>query len=282
MTKNLLLAIFWIVAMQVHAQENFTIRINEQEIDVALDSTYPVEIEGKTFYITVMQKDTLVYETDYFSFKYLKDNNVSEIEVEEGINQAMLMNAEGSGFFVQTYTMFNPKFMEEMMLHELTKESLSYGYQMEKEHYTRQLISGEEINILRATLTYRGEENIYEVTTIGEKDEGILIVSVIMNNQWDMKGKKAVSLMWNTLSYRDDGHRNPEVNGFDSAFYKNLSSTELPDDILIVVDGVPTKDGLNIDPARIESISILKDESATEIYGERGKNGVILIELKKE
>ncbi len=282
MTKNLLLAIFWIVAMQVHAQENFTIRINEQEIDVALDSTYPVEIEGKTFYITVMQKDTLVYETDYFSFKYLKDNNVSEIEVEEGINQAMLMNAEGSGFFVQTYTMFNPKFMEEMMLHELTKESLSYGYQMEKEHYTRQLISGEEINILRATLTYRGEENIYEVTTIGEKDEGILIVSVIMNNQWDMKGKKAVSLMWNTLSYRDDRHRNPEVNGFDSAFYKNLSSTELPDDILIVVDGVPTKDGLNIDPARIESISILKDESATEIYGERGKNGVILIELKKE
>lgn len=282
MTKNLLLAIFWIVAMQVHAQENFTIRINEQKIDVALDSTYPVEIEGNTFYITVMQKDTLVYETDYFSFKYLKDNNVSEIEVEEGINQAMLMNAEGSGFFVQTYTMFNPKFMEEMMLHELTKESLSYGYQMEKEHYTRQLISGEEVNILRAILTYRGEENIYEVATIGEKDEGILIVSVIMNNQWDMKGKKAVSLMWNTLSYRDDGHRNPEVNGFDSAFYKNLSSTELPDDILIVVDGVPTKDGLNIDPARIESISILKDESATEIYGEQGKNGVILIELKKE
>ncbi|MEJ0082008.1 MAG: TonB-dependent receptor plug domain-containing protein [Puia sp.] len=37
----------------------------------------------------------------------------------------------------------------------------------------------------------------------------------------------------------------------------------------------------NINPADIESISVLKDADATAIYGSRGANGVILITTKK-
>lgn len=37
---------------------------------------------------------------------------------------------------------------------------------------------------------------------------------------------------------------------------------------------------LDIDPNDIESISVLKDKSATGVYGEKGKNGVIIITLK--
>jgi TonB-dependent SusC/RagA subfamily outer membrane receptor len=36
----------------------------------------------------------------------------------------------------------------------------------------------------------------------------------------------------------------------------------------------------NLDPADIESIDVLKDKSATDLYGEKGKNGVILITSK--
>ncbi len=39
-------------------------------------------------------------------------------------------------------------------------------------------------------------------------------------------------------------------------------------------------DLLLLNPEDIESISVLKDESATAVYGERGKNGVIIITLK--
>ncbi len=281
--KNLLILLVMVLfTVNLSGQKNFTLRINEQEMDISLGETYQVEMDGKTFNISVMQKDTLTFETDYFSFKYLKENNVSETEVEEGVKQIMLMNAEGSGFIVQTYTMLNPEFMVEMMLHELTKESLSYGYQMEKEYITRNLISGEQVNVHRAILTYKGEENVYEVATVGEKDEGVLIVSVIMNNQWDLVGKKLVEMMWSSFAYRKEEQRNPVSTGFDSNFYRNMSSVELPEEILIVVDGVPVDDPSSIDPDTIESLTILKDESATEVYGERGKNGVILIELKKQ
>jgi TonB-dependent SusC/RagA subfamily outer membrane receptor len=53
-------------------------------------------------------------------------------------------------------------------------------------------------------------------------------------------------------------------------------------DALIVLDGIPFSGNLNdISNEDIESISILKDASATAIYGSRGANGVILIMTKK-
>ena len=58
---------------------------------------------------------------------------------------------------------------------------------------------------------------------------------------------------------------------------------------LFVVDGLPLDnsstgggDPLNfINPQDIESIDVLKDASATAIYGARGANGVIIITTKK-
>lgn len=49
-------------------------------------------------------------------------------------------------------------------------------------------------------------------------------------------------------------------------------------DPLIVVDGIPFQGSLNdIAPSDIKNIDILKDASATAIYGSRGANGVILV-----
>ncbi len=55
-------------------------------------------------------------------------------------------------------------------------------------------------------------------------------------------------------------------------------------DPLYVVDGVPLLSGAAIEtlnPRDIESIDILKDASATAIYGSRGANGVIIVTTKQ-
>ncbi|MEO1626296.1 MAG: TonB-dependent receptor plug domain-containing protein, partial [Bacteroidota bacterium] len=68
------------------------------------------------------------------------------------------------------------------------------------------------------------------------------------------------------------------------------SSLSASNDPLIVVDGIPLEDGdikggrnfLNaINPNDIETFTVLKDASATAIYGSRASNGVILITTKK-
>jgi TonB-linked SusC/RagA family outer membrane protein len=73
---------------------------------------------------------------------------------------------------------------------------------------------------------------------------------------------------------------------------RGVNSINQGRDPLIVLDGVPTFSGgysgaantnvlSDINPADIESIEVLKDGSATAIYGSRAANGVILINTKK-
>src|SRR3546814_19273894 len=46
---------------------------------------------------------------------------------------------------------------------------------------------------------------------------------------------------------------------------------------LVLIDGVPRDNIRTIDANEVASISILKDASATAVFGVRGANGVILI-----
>jgi TonB-linked SusC/RagA family outer membrane protein len=67
-----------------------------------------------------------------------------------------------------------------------------------------------------------------------------------------------------------------------SVMIRGKRSITASNDPLYVVDGVPVTGGINeISPADIESMEILKDASATAIYGARGANGVILITTKQ-
>ena len=50
---------------------------------------------------------------------------------------------------------------------------------------------------------------------------------------------------------------------------------------LVMIDGVERPNYNGLDPNEIETVSILKDASATAIYGVRGANGVILITTRK-
>lgn len=53
-------------------------------------------------------------------------------------------------------------------------------------------------------------------------------------------------------------------------------------DPLYVIDGIPTKSGLEqISQADIESIQVLKDASSATIYGSRAANGVIIVTTKR-
>jgi TonB-dependent SusC/RagA subfamily outer membrane receptor len=49
---------------------------------------------------------------------------------------------------------------------------------------------------------------------------------------------------------------------------------------LFIVDGTEVKSIEHLNPDEIEKIDVLKDKSATAVYGDKGKNGVILITTK--
>lgn len=69
--------------------------------------------------------------------------------------------------------------------------------------------------------------------------------------------------------------------GTSSIVIRGINSVQSGSEPLYVVDGIPLTDINSIAPEDIESIEVLKDASATAIYGSRGANGVILITSKK-
>lgn len=62
-----------------------------------------------------------------------------------------------------------------------------------------------------------------------------------------------------------------------------VGAKSVPDDVLVVIDGRETNmNELNgLDASKINSVTVLKDDSATKIYGEKAKNGVIVVTMKK-
>lgn len=62
---------------------------------------------------------------------------------------------------------------------------------------------------------------------------------------------------------------------------RGIGSISASSDPLYVVDGIPFDGNLNaISPNDIESISVLKDATASALYGSRGANGIIIITTK--
>lgn len=191
------LAIF--CSLQAFSQEDFVIRINDTLINVALDKSYNIEVKGTKLNFIISSKDTLTYTNSFFSFLYPKAYRVSSSKVDAGIEQVSIMTAEGAGIIIQKYESINPTSLNEMMLTEMTKESLSYGFESKRSNYKRTLKSGQEIEVTKAVLRYKDNVNTYEVASIGKKDAGLIIITVRMDEGTNTEGQKIIDLMWKSL-----------------------------------------------------------------------------------
>jgi TonB-dependent SusC/RagA subfamily outer membrane receptor len=62
---------------------------------------------------------------------------------------------------------------------------------------------------------------------------------------------------------------------------RGVGSVSASSEPLYVVDGIPFDGNINaISPNDIESISVLKDATASALYGSRGANGIIIVTTK--
>lgn len=201
--RLVLLTSFLLLSFGLFAQNDYRLQVNNKTIEISTDKEYKLEIEGQELSIRLFAKDTLVYKDDLISFQYPRDYKISQVELEEGIEQLVIMTASGSGILIQKYTSMNPTMLNDLMLAEITKESLSYGYSMTREDYSRVIKSGQTLQVDKAILTYKDETNIYEIASIGSKDEGILIMTMKMDNEFSHTGQKLIDLMWNSIVYKN-------------------------------------------------------------------------------
>lgn len=116
-----------------------------------------------------------------------------------------------------------------------------------------------------------------------------------------LKGEAATKLYGNkgkdgvVLIYTKSKNSNPKINNSVSDLKFILDDTEIKDrkyldtnvlgkNALLIIDGKETRNKKldKIDTDNIESINVIKGKSATKLYGDKGKNGVIVITTKKK
>lgn len=119
-----------------------------------------------------------------------------------------------------------------------------------------------------------GQQKKRDVTGAISSVSAKALSEVPVNNLAQALQGRVAGLYATTNSYRPGADVTIRIRGSRSFSAGN--------DPLYVVDGIPLTGGLNdINPYDIESMEVLKDASATAIYGSRGANGVIIITTRR-
>lgn len=131
------------------------------------------------------------------------------------------------------------------------------------------------------------DEKLNEVVVVGYgKQKKISVTGAVSSIQTkDIRQSSSASLA-NALAGRLPGLTSIQSAGGqpgrdDATMYLRGAATTNGTGPLILIDGVPRDNIRTIDPNEVASISILKDASATAVFGVRGANGVILITTKR-
>lgn len=152
--------------------------------------------------------------------------------------------------------------------------------------YSAQEVAVGSRSVIDVTMT-ADNQSLSEVIVVGY---GVQKKETVTGSVASVKGDELVKSpavnLSNSLAGRMPGvvavNRSGEP-GYDGSSIRIRGSNTLGNnDALIVIDGIPNRAGglERLNPADIESISVLKDASAA-IYGARAANGVILITTKR-
>ncbi len=116
--------------------------------------------------------------------------------------------------------------------------------------------------------TMRRSDLTGSISTVTEKN---LVKGTVPSTELVLQGKVAGLNIFK-------GTGDPSAGG--SIRLRGGTSLTASNSPLVVVDGIPGVDINIVQPGDIKSIDVLKDASATAIYGSRGANGVIIITTK--
>ena len=152
--------------------------------------------------------------------------------------------------------------------------------------YVSQTINVGSQSNLKVKLEAEGQ-NLNDVVVIGygtQRKEAV--TGSVANVRGDLLREVPGSDITNALQGRVAGVEMAQTSSKPGASMqiriRGTRSLTASNDPLIVLDGIPFAGSINdIDPNNIKSMDILKDASATAIYGSRGANGVIIISTYK-
>ncbi len=130
-------------------------------------------------------------------------------------------------------------------------------------------------------------QNLSElVVTAYGRQKKVSVTAAISTVQTEELRRSSAASLATSLAGKLSGLVSTQASGGqpgrdDALLYLRGAATTNGQQPLIMIDGVPRDNIRTLDPNEVESVSILKDASATAVFGVRGANGVILITTRR-
>lgn len=112
-----------------HAAEDYNIVIDGNAYDIGLDQEKTLTLpNGASLTIRISLKDYIEFESDFFAFTHKSVYKPSKTDLGDGIYQTIVTTPLGTLILIQEYAAMDPTALVDLMLRELTKEEVEYGF----------------------------------------------------------------------------------------------------------------------------------------------------------
>ncbi|PBB20279.1 hypothetical protein [Mesorhizobium sp. WSM4313] len=165
-----------------------------EDVDVKLPS-------GKTSKVRLDHNDFATFSDGTFSFVHPSSNSVTKSDLGDGIAQYLMASALGTLVVVQTYDKMNPVSLNQLMLQEMTKETVQAGGQLTQQPTTRKLADGKQLTGLKATVKTRTDRADFEIVGFGAADRGLLFITRV-GDQDNVTEQPLIDKFWETLKIK--------------------------------------------------------------------------------
>jgi len=199
MKKTALITLFILVAVLPAVDaEDYILTINGTTQEIGLDKATDLTLkDGTSLNITLKQKEFLRFTGDLFSFEHKNEFKPNRNDLGDGIFQTMIITPIGTGIIIQEYLNLDPSSLVDMMLKELTKEEIKYGYEY-SEKAVEQKVGDITFTGKQAITKYRDDEWTRSVLTHNGKDKGVLIVTFIEKENYTTENN-LIDHLWKSI-----------------------------------------------------------------------------------
>ncbi|MFD1984875.1 hypothetical protein ACFSOZ_20275 [Mesorhizobium newzealandense] len=198
------LTLIALCAGPVHAEDLKAFKLTIDGVTVDIDpgeSTNVTLPGGKQSRVTLERNDFATFSGDSFSFVHPSDISVTKTDLGENITQYLMASALGAIVVVQEYGKMNPVSLNQLMLQEMTKESVQAGATLTQEPTTRKLADGKELTGILAKVKTRTDTADFEIVGFGLADQGLLFITRVAGENAATE-KPLIDKFWQSLKVK--------------------------------------------------------------------------------
>ncbi|RJT39284.1 hypothetical protein D3227_13865 [Mesorhizobium waimense] len=198
----LAVTVFYVGLARADDLKAFKLTIDGVVVDIDPGEDVNVSLPGgKTSKVRIDRNDFATFSGATFSFVHPSNISITKSDLSDSITQYLMASALGTIVVVQEYDKMNPVSLNQLMLQEMTRESVQAGGTLTQETTTRKLADGKELTGIKATVKTRTDSADFEIVGFGLADQGLLFITRI-GDQDVATEKPLIDKFWEDLKVK--------------------------------------------------------------------------------